>query len=349
MNASLPGVVSISKLPTARWEDVRVIVNNFRRFLEAHPRYRKTYERLLHKAGVERLGRVLASCAHLVYRTHGDQLGPTAEEILAFVENHYPAEYVERYLARIRYLSSLQRRFDRNPCRETLGDPAAHVHRDDYSLSLLLSIVFTNHRFEIMTQLSTFMDGLAEWRSRGRIAAIGIGTGYELTHAARALPDWDIEAYETDHAMRLRARQLWNFFRVSGIDTKRDEFPLDRFDENFVGRYDAVVMCELCEHLHDPLGALTRVKDYLKDDGRAFVTMAVNIAQEDHVFLYPSIESCRAQLRDSGLHPVSEWIAPQAFLAVPQRREEDFQKGNYIAITSKRPAGSTAIAAAGAS
>ena len=45
-----------------------------------------------------------------------------------------------------------------------------------------------------------------------------------------------------------------------------------------------------------------------------FVTMAVNIAQEDHVFLYPDIAACRKQIKDSGLQIHWEWISPQTSL-----------------------------------
>jgi hypothetical protein len=78
------------------------------------------------------------------------------------------------------------------------------------------------------------------------------------------------------------------------------------------------------------------VREYLKEDGRAFVTMAINIAQEDHIFLYPTIESCRAQLRDAGLYTVSEWITPQTVLSIPANREQSFQKGNYIAVVQRQ-------------
>jgi SAM-dependent methyltransferase len=312
-------------------------VKNFQRFLEEHPMYRAVYDGLLHSTNPDRVGRVVAASAQLVYRTQGEDLGPVADEILNFVDHHYPQGYLELYLARVTALAELQRQFDRNPSSRTLGDPNACVDRDDYSLSLLLSIVFTNHRFEIMAQLFSFLKSLAAKRPQGHLVAIGVGTGYELVHAARILSRWKIEAYDTDYEMRTHAKQLWEFFQVSQIADVGAKFPLERLDPTFVGRYDSIIMCELCEHLRDPLCALRTVREYLKEDGRAFVTMAVNIAQEDHIFLYPTIESCRAQLRDSGLYTVSEWITPQAVLTIPANREETFQKGNYIAAVQKHP------------
>ena len=77
------------------------------------------------------------------------------------------------------------------------------------------------------------------------------------------------------------------------------------------------------------------MRDCLKDTGLMFVTMAINIAQEDHVFLYRSIDSCRKQICDIGFKVLSEWIAPQTIFALPENREEDFKKGNYVAVIEK--------------
>lgn len=309
--------------------------DDFPHFLEAHPRYRGLYNALVHDASPGRTGRVLAAAARLLFTIQGDALGPVADEILEFVDYSYPPGYADRYIARVSDLAALQRRFDQNPSTQTLGDPNVHVDRGDYNLSLLLSIILTNHRFEIMSQLSGLLSALGRQRNSGRLVSIGAGTGYELLLAARALAGWEIEAYDIDEATRQRAKQLWSFFHVGGNWDIDALFPLESSDPTFLGRYDAVIMCELCEHLRDPLGALCRVRDYLKDEGRAFVTMAINIAQEDHVFLYPAVEACRSQLRDSGLHIVSEWLAPQVVLAVPANREKDFKKGNYIAVAKK--------------
>jgi SAM-dependent methyltransferase len=316
------------------------MANDFQQFCEAHPLYKAAYEGLLHDRSPDRIGRVLASSAQLVYRTQGEALGIVANEILSFASHRYQG-HLDRYVTRIRGLTALQRKFDRSPSAATLGDPSAIVDRDDYSLSLLLSIVLTNHRFEIMAQLASFLRSTADRRSHGRIVSVGVGTGYELLHAARILPKWEIEAYDIDGAMRRGSRQLWSFFDVPPIKEVGALFPLDRAEPSFVGCYDAVVMCELCEHLADPLRALTTMREYLTEDGRAFVTMAINIAQEDHIFLYPSIESCRAQLRESGLYTVCEWITPQAVLGIPANREQNFQKGNYIAVVEAQPTGSS--------
>ena len=41
-----------------------------------------------------------------------------------------------------------------------------------------------------------------------------------------------------------------------------------------------------------------------------FLTMAVNIAQEDHVFLYGSVEQAQRQVLDCGYRIVREMLTP---------------------------------------
>ena len=81
------------------------------------------------------------------------------------------------------------------------------------------------------------------------------------------------------------------------------------------------------------------MRQYLARGGRAYVTMAINIAQEDHIFLYPDVDSCRIQLGEAGLNIVSEWVTPQTTLPPPADREAGFRKGNYVAVVASASGG----------
>jgi len=78
------------------------------------------------------------------------------------------------------------------------------------------------------------------------------------------------------------------------------------------------------------------MREYLKQDGRIFATMAVNIAQEDHIFWYPDLETCRTQLRVAGFWIESEWVVPQSPLPPALIRGKPFQRGNFVAIAARR-------------
>ena len=281
---------------------------------------------------------LLAISAQLVYENHGEALGPVADEILGFAERTYGAQYISKYISRVNDLAMLQEKFDKDPSPATLGDQGAVLDPDAYALSLLLSIVFTNHRFELIRELSLFLNGMGERSNPGTMLSIGYGTGYELKMASQVLSGWHIEAYDTDSQMTVRARQLFEFFGISKDIPLGGYFPLDQCPDELRGQYDAVVLSEVSEHLPDPAMALGTLRDCLKDEGRMFVTMAINIAQEDHVFLYPTINSCREQLQKCGLSVAREWLSPQTIFAPPDDREEGFNKGNYIAVVENKKA-----------
>jgi len=282
---------------------------------------------------LEQADRRIALAAGVVDVLHPD-VPHIAEDILRFLAWRYPdADPIAEYLRRAEALSALQERFDRNPSVATLSGPAEAVPRDRYNISLLLSIVLTNHRFEIMQQLETFLANCTE--PAGRMASVGTGTGYELRLMASALPPgWAIESYDTDETVCADAQRYLEFFGVKRPVIWGNDFPLDEVSPDFRGRYSAMVLCEVLEHLPNPLQSLRSVREYLAPGGRAFVTMAVNIAQEDHIFLYPDVESCRVQLREAGLNIVSEWVTPQTTLPPPADREAAFRKGDYVAVAA---------------
>lgn len=300
---------------------------DFEEFLRDHPDYKAAYQR------IEEQSRVLSLAAAGVYEAHGDELGPVADEILSYVNSQYPDDYIGKYVARVEQLQQLDRRFKSNPSPETLGDPTLSVDRTVYDLGLLVSILFTNHRFEIIQQLKRFLASLAS--QTGRIASIGAGPGYEIKLISDALPGWKIESYDTNQEAHLRAAKCLEFFEVRAPIHFEDTFPLDVPAAHLRNQYDALVLCEILEHLTDPAAALSVIRECLREGGRAFVTMAVNVAQEDHVYLYSDIASCRRQIAESGLECVSEWIAPWTVLGVPEDREKKFKKGNYIAVVRR--------------
>jgi SAM-dependent methyltransferase len=302
-------------------------VPDFEEFRRSHPAYDAAF------ATIEEQSRLLSFAAAGVYETNGEALGPVADEILHYVSSHYPPDYIQQYIARVEQLQELDRRFSKNPSAATLGDPGLEVDRRVYDLGLLLSIVFTNHRFEIIQQLKRFLHSFPE--AMGRIASIGAGPGYEIKLIAAALPGWKIESYDTSLEAQRRAARFLDFFQVRVPVHFEDVFPFDAPAPKLRHQYDAIVLCEILEHLIDPSAALRAVRECLRPDGKAFVTMAINIAQEDHVFLYPDIASCRSQLAGNGFRVVSEWIAPRTVFAAPEDRETGFKKGNYVATVRK--------------
>lgn len=303
---------------------------NLEDFLKEHASYAFAINELFENS------MLLAISAQQVYKNHGEALGPVADEILGFAEQNYGAQYISKYISRVNDLAILQEKFDADPSPATLGDQSAVVDPDAYALGLLLSIVFTNHRFELIKELSLFLNAVDERKYLGTMLSIGFGTGYELKIASAVLTGWHIEAYDTDSQMRIKARQLLDFFGISKDIFLGDYFPLHQCPDKLREQYDAIVLSEVLEHLADPAQTLGTLRDCLREDGRMFATMAINIAQEDHVFLYPTINSCREQIQNCGLVAAREWISPQTIFTVPDDREDGFNRGNYIAVLERQ-------------
>jgi 2-polyprenyl-3-methyl-5-hydroxy-6-metoxy-1,4-benzoquinol methylase len=294
------------------------------------PVVRDAYERALER--LETLDRRLAMAAAVVDALHAEA-STVAGAIFAYAAHRFPGrDVLATYVERARALADLQDRFDADPRPENLGCPAAAIDRDAYNIALLLSIPLTNHRFEIMQQLERFLSTLRA--PAGRIASIGTGTGYELRHMAALPAGWAVESYDIDPRVQHEARDFLDFFGVGREIRWGREFPLTAAPADCRGRYDALVLCELLEHLGDPATALAAVRDCLAPGAPAFVTMAINIAQEDHVYLYPDISSCRAQLATARLRTLAEWITPQTTLPPAADRERSFRKGNYVAVVA---------------
>jgi SAM-dependent methyltransferase len=295
-----------------------------------------SYEEVLDR--LERSDTRLALAACVVEESYPNAAG-IANDILRFCAHRYPGvDIVGEYILRVAGLGELQNRFDVCSRVEFLGDPSAVVPRDRYNISLLLSIVLTNHRFEIMRELDRFLRRLGP--ETRRIASIGTGTGFELRLIASALPPGlRIESYDIDPSAKEEAVQYLRFFGIEPTMIFAIEFPLDSADASFENAFDALILCEVLEHLPNPARALANVRNCLAEDGHAFLTMAVNIAQEDHIFLYEDLECCQRQIRDAGLEIVREWITPQTAVippADPANRAIGFRKGNYVADTIRR-------------
>ncbi len=302
-------------------------VKELEKLRERSPLYTEAIEYFLARNAV------LARSAMSVYRMHGENCLQTIERILGFLNYHAGGDYLDLYDNRVRDLLRMQKCFNNRPSLQTLGASGVNVDRQSYNIALLGSIAFTNHRFEIMQQLETFLQMIN--RPAGRLSCIGIGTGYELMLASRSLKNWFIEGYDTDEATHTAAGELLEYFEVNkGSVEILGEFPLYNRHHDRYQLYDAIVFCEITEHLSDPLTALESLKHALKAGGMIFVTMAINIAQEDHIYWYKDIDSCRAQLKQAGLNIMFEWIAPASAGIIPrgEDRENAFRAGNYIAV-----------------
>ena len=269
-----------------------------------------------------------------VQRMHGEAIRPYANDILSFLSHRGTAGAVERYVARVGRLRSLQSEFERTD--RYVAASSKHVQPIDseqYNLALLLSFICTSHRFDILRSLVSFLR--TQCRAPRELLSVGYGTGYELKLAFDEAPGWRIVAFDNSPDSYEYASELLRFFGHPIDCLHQDVFSFECRDGVAAHRerFGKVILCELLEHLDDPKTALRAMRNVLHRDGLLFCTMAVNIAQEDHVYVYRSAEQARTEVSECGFEIVQEILAPVVILPFSEgNRSQLFKKGNYICV-----------------
>jgi SAM-dependent methyltransferase len=267
---------------------------------------------------------------------HGEAIRPYTSDVFRFLNHRGIPNAFDQYVRRIEGLRNLQAEFDKT------GKYAARTSREvipiddeQYKLALLLSFISTNHRFEILQSLVKFLR--TPCAAPQEVLSIGYGTGYEIKLAFDEMPGWKPLAFDNSPESHHYASGLLGFFGYPTACLRRELFPIPLSENTamYRQRFGKVILCELLEHLDDPGLVLETVRAVLAPGGLLFCTMAVNIAQEDHVYLYTSAEQARSQVLERGYRIIEETLAPVVIMPFPEsRRPQMFNKGNYICVAS---------------
>jgi len=279
---------------------------------------------------LEENNRLLAISADLVLKVKGRDVEKLCSDLFPLVESMGIERTLLLYSGRVNSLAGMMKEFKKTG-KYPSNDSSFQCSRETYNVTLLYSYLFSINRFEILEQFKKYLKSLSE---AGRIAAIGIGAGYEVKLVCEYLKNWEIEGYEQDHESVVFSKFT---LKQYGMEKNPDIKPYFRLEEGVPEPevYDSIIMIELLEHLNNPIKALKNTATALKRKGTMFVTMAVNIPQEDHVFIYSSIEQCRNQIKEAGLEVVTELYSPSAILPFKDEQRHEIGSGNYIATVKK--------------
>jgi SAM-dependent methyltransferase len=263
----------------------------------------------------------------------GQRVDAHREDILRFLVHRYGKVPLAAYLQRLGHLRELQARFQKTGAYEasSYADVPA-IDGESYRIALLLSFILTNHRFEILEALEEFLRSTSGSEPQ-ELLSIGFGTGYELKVASSILPEWRYSAYDTSPESLEYASDLLALFGCPTVGLRTEAFPLEtpELPAEHRERYGKIVLCELLEHLEDPEAALRSMRAALHPQGMVFATMAINIAQEDHVFLYRCREDAREQVVRAGFTILREFVTPATVIPFAEKnRDRIFTKGNYV-------------------
>ena len=192
-----------------------------------------------------------------------------------------------------------------------LGTDQRSFNRLEYDVVLLLSVLVSPHRYQLMETL---------WKQSPPASSacyIGCGPGIEiyLTQARfQSLKAFDAELNPL----------LKDIF--PDVQFQQAYFPTDALTVKF----DAIYLIEILEHLSDPLQLLRDSEKHLNDRGRIYLTTATNLPQYDHYYNFPADHTAfEAAISAMGLRIVLNSEIPH------QYAEADIAAKNHYYILQK--------------
>ena len=183
------------------------------------------------------------------------------------------------------------------------------ISRQEYDVVLLLSVLFTLHRFRIMQLID-------QQTPAEKALFIGLGPGLEMLLSK--------EKYNEMYAYDLSINEFL-FSEFPGIFMNTQLYTGQQ--KNY---FDAIYIVELLEHLKDPFALLELSSYSLKKGGHVFLTTATNIPQFDHLYNFPKDHTdFEVQLRQLGFEVVYKEMIPHNYLTM------DFNPCNHFYTIKK--------------
>ena len=150
------------------------------------------------------------------------------------------------------------------------------ITREEYDVSLLLSTILTQHRYDIMTNIYKILKPLES------TLVIGSGIGIELELIKNHYKS--ISAYDV------------KIDKFCNNTHKSVQFFEEEFTKNTTNKYDDIYIIELLEHVSTPYELIKNAKYALNKSGRIIITLAVDIPQFDHIFNFDDIDDFKKEI-----------------------------------------------------
>jgi len=197
-----------------------------------------------------------------------------------------------------------------------------------YLDGLLLSYAFwPNHAHLMRLFIENFLTTLS---NNSCIGEVGTGHGLMALLTLLHLPTAhylgiDVSPFALEYATELLIKngiQTPCFNLQLGDVTQPHEF--------FKQHFDAIVCCEVLEHVESPEKILMAIHQALIPQGKAFITTVANIEAEDHVYLFTDATQIRTMLEKYGFSLIEERIYP-----LKGMEQVNPLPLNYVAVVTK--------------
>ncbi|HTL24195.1 MAG TPA: class I SAM-dependent methyltransferase [Mycobacteriales bacterium] len=189
--------------------------------------------------------------------------------------------------------------------------------------------LWPNHSRMITFMAQSFIPRL---QPGDRVAEVGVGHGLLAALMFDAVPDLqyvgvDISQSSLDYAGAALLGAGVDPARVSMVHADAMSGDLVRLGGE--QGFDALVCCEVVEHVDNPDTMLAALAEALAPTKPGFVSTVANMEADDHVYLYNDVDEIRAMLTDTGWSVVDDLAN-----ALPGGEEWDPLPVNYCAVVT---------------
>lgn len=130
---------------------------------------------------------------------------------------------------------------------------------------------------------------------------IGPGFGQYLS---RAITKCDFKKYFACDVSQTSVEGSNQYLKYQGIQDKCIVEHKNFFDYDSSDKFDCIVMGEVLEHVEQPLEMLEKICSLLTENGKAFITTAINAPTLDHIYLFRSAQEVLDMAKKAGFHVV---------------------------------------------
>jgi 2-polyprenyl-3-methyl-5-hydroxy-6-metoxy-1,4-benzoquinol methylase len=171
---------------------------------------------------------------------------------------------------------------------------------EQYLPGLFLSHYLWPHHYRQLKYFKEFFVSSMKQSNASRFVEVGIGTGVYSRILLQEIAGVSGVGFDiSEHSKTFTENHLKAF----GLGGRYEVHLQDVLENTPQDEFNWLVCVEVLEHLENPLQFLRGLREMLAPGGKAFITAALNAANEDHIYLYENTGQVFEQLQEAGFVP----------------------------------------------
>ena len=184
---------------------------------------------------------------------------------------------------------------------EVYSDPLVMRY---YMVGLLISYMFWPNHYQLFQFFKTHLP-VNEPKS---YLEVGVGHGLFSSTMLKTYPNIQATCVDISETSIKTAKEVLQSFYVN---TKNIDYVLgDFFTVDINKKFDFIIMGEVLEHVNDAYGFMRRPKEFLKEDGRIYMSTAANSPALDHVYHFHNEKEITDLLDQTGFLVEDDLVLP---------------------------------------